>query len=80
MNINSEEKIEILRPRAYSIKDTAVLLSVSTRSVRRLIERGLLNPILVLRKKLIPSREIDRLLGEGDVEVSTVKNKGGARR
>ncbi len=42
-----------------TVKQAAFLLNMSAKSVRRLIERGLLKPSLGLRRKLIPVEDID---------------------
>ena len=49
---------------AFSVQETAELLGVSSKSVRRLIARGLLRPSKALRHKLIPKKEIERFLDE----------------
>jgi hypothetical protein len=43
----------------YSVKDTAFLLSISQKSVRRLIERGLLKTNPALRIRLITRESIE---------------------
>jgi excisionase family DNA binding protein len=48
--------------KAFSIKETGVLLGISQPSVRRLIKRGLLRPNRALRHLLIPASELDRFL------------------
>lgn len=47
---------------AYKIAETAQLLGISSKSVRRLLDRGLLHAIAVLRHKLVPRSEIERFL------------------
>jgi len=47
---------------AYSVKETAALLGLSEKTVRRLIDRGLLKASRALRHLLIPKKEIDRFL------------------
>jgi excisionase family DNA binding protein len=47
---------------ALSIKETAAALGISTISVRRLINRGLLRPNRALRHLRIPAGEIERFL------------------
>lgn len=47
---------------AFTLRETAVLLGISERSVRRLISRGLLRPCRALRRLLIPRQEIERFL------------------
>lgn len=49
---------------AYSIQETAHMLGVCDKSVRRLILRGLLRPSRALRHLLIPKHELDRFLRE----------------
>jgi excisionase family DNA binding protein len=47
---------------AYSLKETATMLGVCEKSVRRLIHRGLIRPSRALRHILIPKIEIERFL------------------
>lgn len=47
---------------AFSVKETAELLGVSDKTVRRLINRRLLRPSRALRTHLIPRKEIERFL------------------
>jgi excisionase family DNA binding protein len=47
---------------AFSIKETAAMLGVCDKTVRRLISRGLLRPSRALRHLLISRQEIDRFL------------------
>lgn len=54
-------------PAALKLKGAAEYLGISTISVRRLIERGLINPNRALRHLLIPVVELDRFLGNGAV-------------
>ena len=51
-----------VRRRAFSVKETAIILGVSPPSVRRLIARGLLQPNRTLRHIRISEAEIDRFL------------------
>ncbi|HZQ47925.1 MAG TPA: helix-turn-helix domain-containing protein [Verrucomicrobiae bacterium] len=48
----------LLEPLVYTIEETAKVLNISTKSVRRLIARGLLTPCNALRKILIPRQQI----------------------
>jgi excisionase family DNA binding protein len=50
-----------MEARLVSIPEAARLLSVSKDSVRRLIDRGQLKKVRVLRRILIPVCEVDRL-------------------
>lgn len=47
---------------AYSVRETAELLGVSEKTIRRLIYRKLLRASRALRHILIPRTEIDRFL------------------
>jgi excisionase family DNA binding protein len=47
---------------AFSVKEAAALLGISEKSVRRLIDRGLIRSSRALRHLLIPKREIERFL------------------
>jgi excisionase family DNA binding protein len=47
---------------AYNTKETAELLGTSTKTVYRLLERGLLKSSVALRHKRIPKTEIERFL------------------
>ena len=49
---------------AFKVSETAVLLSVSDKTIRRLVARGLLRPSKALRHLLIPRSEIERFLNE----------------
>lgn len=46
----------------YTLKEAAVFLNVSTRTVERLIERKLIRRNKALRKILIPRAELERFL------------------
>jgi excisionase family DNA binding protein len=47
---------------AFSVKETAEILGVSTPTIYRLISRQVLKPSRALRHKLIPRSEIERFL------------------
>ncbi len=47
---------------AFSVQETAQILGVSDKTVRRLVTRGLLRSSKALRHLLIPRSEIDRFL------------------
>lgn len=49
---------------AYSLQETAQMLGVCDKTVRRLIARRLLKPLTALRHILIPKSEIERFLRE----------------
>ena len=47
---------------AFSVKETAAILGVSEKTVRRLIARKLLRASRALRHLLIPAKEIEKFL------------------
>ncbi len=49
---------------AYTVAETAWILGISTRSVHRLLKRGLLRASKALRKLIIPQTEIEKFLLE----------------
>lgn len=49
---------------AFSVKETALLLGVSEKTVRRLVERQLLHPCRALRHLLFSRKEVDRFLDQ----------------
>jgi excisionase family DNA binding protein len=49
---------------AFSVRETAEILGVSDKTVRRLIDRKLLRASRALRHLLIPKKEIERFLQE----------------
>ena len=49
---------------AFSVKETAEVLGVSEKTVRRLVTRQLLRPSRALRHLLISKKEVDRFLAE----------------
>jgi hypothetical protein len=53
-----------LTKRLYTMKEAAHSLGMSTISVRRLVDRGLLKPNLALRRLLFPAAELDRFANE----------------
>ena len=52
-----------IEPLLYDINQAAQALNCSTKSVRRLIRRGLLKPCCALRKVLIPRKQIEEFIG-----------------
>lgn len=62
---NMNRDLDALPRLAYSVRETAWLLGVSEKSVRRLISRGLLHPSRSLRHLRISKDEIERFF-EGD--------------
>lgn len=49
-------------PAAFKLKPAAQYCSISTMSMRRLIERGLIKPNKALRHILISRKELDRFI------------------
>ena len=47
---------------AYSVKEAAEILGVSDKTIRRLVDRGLLKPSRAIRHLLIPGKELERFL------------------
>jgi excisionase family DNA binding protein len=48
-----------LVPALYSVAQAAVILNVSEKTIRRLLERGILRSSRATRKKLIPVRDLE---------------------
>ena len=49
---------------AYSLRETAQMLGVCSKTVRQLIARGLIRPSRALRHLVIPKTEIEKFLKE----------------
>jgi hypothetical protein len=49
-------------PLVYTVEETAAVLNCCTKSIRRLISRGYFCPCKVLRKKLIPRKQVEDFL------------------
>jgi hypothetical protein len=63
MDSNGAERSDGVPPRlAYSLKETAAMLGICEKSVRRLILRGLIHPSRAFRHILVPKTEIERFL------------------
>ena len=52
-------------PQAFKLREAANLLSISRPTLRRLIERGLIRPMRVVRHILISDEELRRFMREG---------------
>jgi excisionase family DNA binding protein len=61
-HLSKEAPVTTLPRLAYTVEEVAVILGISTVSVRRLIRRGLLRPSRALRVLLISKSEIERFL------------------
>jgi len=61
---NEKGDRQILNPlrMAFSVKETAQILGISEKTVRRLIDRKLLHPSRALRHLLISKKEIEHFL------------------
>ena len=61
--VSSKAKDMLRLPRlAFSVRETAEMLGISEKTVRRLIDRGLLRPSRALRHLLISKKEIEHFL------------------
>jgi excisionase family DNA binding protein len=61
------DRIPDLMRMAFSVRETAKILGVSDKTVRRLIDQKLLRASRAIRHLLIPKKEIDRFLQETSV-------------
>ena len=59
MNANNDPKPERL---VYTVQEAAIVLNVSTKTIRRLLARRLLTGSKALRKILIPKEQIEAFL------------------
>lgn len=59
---HSAPKSEPLTPLVYTVKETAIVLNSSTKTVRRLIKRRFFAPCKALRKILIPRTQVEAFL------------------
>jgi len=59
------------RPLAYTVRETANLLHISTRQIYNLIADGTLPVIILGGRRLIPARALDRLVAEADPDGET---------
>ena len=63
MDVTAQPRLDPQPARlAYSVQETARMLGVCDKSVRRLILRGLIRPSRALRHILIPKDELERFL------------------
>lgn len=63
--ISIQEVTRLLNPlarKSYTLQETAVMLGISYLSVYRLVQRGKLKVLNVLRHKLVPASEIEAFL------------------
>lgn len=50
---------EWLKPAFLTVRQTALVLNMSEKSIRRLIKRGLFQPSKAVRKILIPRKQVE---------------------
>ena len=62
MSENRSIQSAMPEPLVYTVEETAAVLKISTKSVRRLIARGLLTPCDAFRKILIPRKQVEDFL------------------
>ena len=60
----ADDRISDSMRMAFSIQETAQLLGISDKTVRRLLDRKLLRASRAIRHLLIPKKEIERFLQE----------------
>jgi excisionase family DNA binding protein len=58
--VQQKEIQPLVVPTAYNIEQAAALLNVSTKTVRRLIDRGLLRKNKTLGRILIPKSDVEK--------------------
>ena len=58
----NEKKQAMPEPLVYTVEEAAAVLKISTKSVRRLLARGLLTGSKALRKILIPRQQLEAFL------------------
>jgi len=64
--------------RGYTVKEAAVYLGCKVITVRRLIQRGFLKPMRILRILIIPKEQLDALLdGNTDLLLNGVSSAHG---
>ena len=69
---DDESKQTMPEPLVYTVEEAAAALNVSTKTIRRLLARGLLTGSKALRKILIPRQQIrDFLKATCDVPKTT---------
>jgi excisionase family DNA binding protein len=66
--IPTNSKFSTVPPRVVKLKEAARYLGISPVSVRRLIKRGFIKPIRVLRHVLISIVELDRFVNSGGLQ------------
>ncbi len=59
---NDNVNASLPRPLVFTVEESAAALHVSTKTIRRLLYRGVLTSSRALRKKLIPRQQIEEFL------------------
>jgi excisionase family DNA binding protein len=62
MNEKNVVRTALPEPLVYTVEETAAVLKISTKSVRRLLARGLLSGCKAFRKILIPRKQVEDFL------------------
>jgi excisionase family DNA binding protein len=63
-------------PRLLSIRDVAAQLGVSPDTVRRLIARGQLSSVRVLRRVMVPFKDVDAFCTPHQAKGESVRTSG----
>ena len=59
MKYETQNSADWLTPMFLTVKETAVVINASEKTVRRLIERGIFECSKAIRKKLIPRKQVE---------------------
>jgi excisionase family DNA binding protein len=59
MKYETQNNADWLSPKFYTVKEAAVVLRYSEKTIRRLLDRGILRSTKATRKKLIPREDIE---------------------
>lgn len=63
-------------PKLHTINDAARLLSVSRRTLYRLIDADELDTVRIGRRQFVPAAQLDDLIARGGAEVPTEEEEG----
>jgi excisionase family DNA binding protein len=56
------ETVKDVQKLVYTVQEAAIALGVSTKTIRRFLQRGVLTSSSVCRRKLIPRRQVEAML------------------
>lgn len=59
-----EQEPKLLLPLSYTLRETARVTGLSTRTIRRLVQRGLLRPSRASQRFIFARTEVERFLQE----------------